>query len=433
MIQPTETPVDISKPIRTGMLIILFGFVGFGGWAAFAPLSGAVIASGSVRVDNNSKTVQHLEGGIIKEILVKDGDLVKQGQPLVVITDATVAATADLLQAQLDAESAKAARLIAEKEFGNIQFPENLAKRSRDPKVAKILYEEQQQFNARRDSMNNQIRLLNEQIGQLKEEIAHVNDQVKSEESAMAFMQEDLDSNKALLEKRFIQRSRLLDMQKDLADHQALSSEHMADLSRAQQKMVDLELRISTTRSTYMQQAADGLEDTNKLIRDLQEKLLPSQDAIRRETIVAPVDGKVVGLKVHTLGGVIGAKEPIMDIVPTGGELIIEAKIGVDDIENVHLGNAADIRITAYKQRSTPLLSGKVNYIAADRSTDEQSKMPYYLMRIKVDEASVKKAENVVLYPGMTAEVFVKTGARTALEYMFEPITNTLRRSLRES
>jgi HlyD family type I secretion membrane fusion protein len=433
MIPTVEARIDITQYIRLGMLIIIIGFVGLGGWAAFAPLSGAVIAPGTVKVDNNSKTIQHLEGGIVKEILVKDGDLVKQGQPLIIITDATVAATAQLLQAQLDAETAKEARLVAEKGYSTIQFPDNLQKRLKDPNVAKLLREEQQLFNARRDTLNDQIKLLNEQIVELKEEIARVGDQVKSEEQAIDFMQQDLHSNEALLDKKFIQRSHLLGMQRDLADHEALRSEHRADLSRAQQKMVDLQLKITTTRSAYMQQAADELEDTSKQIRDLQEKMLPSEDAIRRETISAPVAGKVVGLKVHTVGGVIGAKEPLMDIVPSGGVLMVEARIGVDDISEVHPGNDADIRITAYKQRSTPLLSGKVNYIAADRSTDEQSKTPYYIIRVKVDEASVKKAQNVELYPGMTAEVFVKTGARTAFEYLFEPITNTLRRSLRET
>jgi HlyD family type I secretion membrane fusion protein len=424
---------EMRRVMRFGLVIIALMFFGLGSWAALAPLSGAVIAAGTVMVDGSRKTVQHLEGGIVKEILVHDGDHVKAGQPLIVLGDATVSASVDLLQTELDSEQVKESRLTAEKSLTEFQIPERLINRTKEPEIQSIIHGEKQLFNARREALNSQTALLRRQIEELQKEISGVGDQVQSEQKAIAFMQEDLHANEALVEKQFVQKTHLLQLKKDLADHEALRSEHVADLSRARQKITELELRIASLRSNYMQQASDDLEGTIKKIRDLEERILPSKDALKRQVVVAPVEGTVVGLKVHTTGGVIGPKEPLLDIVPSENALIVEARISVNDIDEVRPGTAADIHFSAYKSRTTPIVTGKVFYVAADSAVDEQGKVAYYITRIKADAESLRQAADIQLYPGMPAEIFIRTGDRTALQYILEPITDTLRRTMRES
>ncbi len=425
--------IDENSSIRWGVGILLVFFVGLGSWAAFAPLSAAVIASGYVKVDSNRKTIQHREGGIIHQILVKDGDHVKQGQPLVVLRDAQVSASVDLLNTTLDAERAKEARLTAEKEMRGLTFPEFLLARKRDPQVARLIQAETQLFNARIQALNGQISLLRQQISQMQNELAGVSQQVKDEERAIGFMKDELRSNEALVEKQFIQKTRLMNLQRDLAIKQADQQEHVADLSRARQKMIELERQIISLRSDYMQKAANDLEVTTQKIHDLQERLLPSEDELRRQQVTAPVDGTVVQLRFHTEGGVVGAKEPILDIVPDNQLLIIEARIAVDDVDEVRTGMGADIRFTAYKQRSTALVEGKVSYVSPDRMTDENNHTAYYVVHVTIRPESLKHEHEIDLQPGMQAEVYLKTRSRTMLDYLLEPVTTTIRKSMRET
>lgn len=417
-----------------GALVIAAAFGGFAAWAALAPLSGAAIASGMVKVDSNRKTVQHLEGGIVKEIHVKDGDHVVQGQTLITLQDATVSASLDILGVQLYAEMAKAARVKAERDDHNaIEFPRELTSRSTNPKVAEILHSEQHLFDVRRKSLNDQIQSLREQNDEARREVAGVTDQIESEMRAIELLREELAANEGLYNDKFISKARILTLKRELAQTEALRSEHVADVAKAKQKMSELELRTLNLRVNRVQTAADDLEATTRKILDLQDRIKPSQDAMQRQSVVAPVAGEVVNLRVHTLGGTIGPREPLLDIVPSNNLLIIEARVAPDDIDEVHTGMPADIRLTPFSQRSTPLFRGTVTYVSADRLVDEATHAPYYEAHITVDAESLKSAPHVQLYPGMPAEVFIRTRERTALEYLLEPLTNTLRRAARES
>ncbi len=424
--------IDDKAVVRWGLGILLVFFVGFGGWAAFAPLSAAVVASGFVKVDSNRKTIQHLEGGIIRQILVKDGDRVKQGQALVVLQSAQVSTSVEMIRDALNGERAKEARLIAEKEMGRLKFPADLLALEQEPKVARVLHAEEQLFNARRLALNNQIELMRRQMTEMQNEIKSTASQVKAEERAISYMKEELRSNEALVEKGFIQRTRLMNLQRDLSIKEADQQEHIAELSRARQKVLELERQVVSLRNDYMQKAANDLEATTQKIHDLQERLLPSEDELRRQNIVAPEDGTIVGLRFHTVGGVVGPKEAILDLVPDNQMLIIEAHIGVDDVAEVILGMPADIRFTAYKQRSTALVEGKVSYVSPDRITSQENKVPYYTVYVEIQKESLSRAPEIQLSPGMRTEVFLKTRSRTMLDYLMEPITSTLRKSLRE-
>jgi HlyD family type I secretion membrane fusion protein len=436
--QPSVTGrarTDTKKIIRAGIIVIIVAFGGFGGWAAFAPLRGAVVAPGQVKVESSRKTIQHLEGGIVGQILVKEGELVKRGQTLLVLESASVNANIAMLRDQFDTTQAQRARLTAEKnQLGKIDFPSGLVARARETNVAEIMLNETRLFNTRKNILSNEISLINGQIAQAQRESVALEQQISATDKTIGYLNEELRVNEALASKGFVAAPRLLEFKRALSQQDRSLGEYSADIERANQKVSELKLRIANLQYDYVKKAADELKQTQEKYFDLQERMRVPQDQLTRQTITSPVEGRVVGLKVHTVGGVIGAREPLMDIVPMNSDLLIEAKVRVDDIEEIHPDMDAEVRLTAYKQRVTPLVRGRVIDVSADSLIDEATHQPYYLAHIKVSAASIKEAgAHIELYPGMPAEVYLLTKARTALDYLLEPILDTVRRSMREA
>jgi HlyD family type I secretion membrane fusion protein len=430
-------PLDIPTPRRlafAGAGVLAAAFFVFGAWAAMAPLSGAVIAPGFVKVDDSRKTVAHLEGGIVREIRVRDGAKVKQGDVLLVMQDATVSASVDLLSGQLAAEAAKAARPRAERDGAEtVNFPPELLSQKADPKMAEVLTGEMHLFRVRRQALEEQIRGMRMQIEEGRREAAGLEDGVRAADQAVRLLREEVAANENLARENYVSRMRLLAVQRELAQTEARRAEFVRDLAQARQRLADLELKIVGLRTNRVQSAADELEQSRQRSFDLQERIRPSKDAQQRQLVIAPVSGEVVNLRVFTPGGVIGPREPVMEIVPDERSLIIEARVGLDDIDEVTQGMAADVRLTPYHQRSTRLLTGAVTYVSADRLVDEATRVPYFAAHIKVDPNSLAAERHVTLYPGMPAEVFIRTRERTTLDYLLEPLTNSLRRAGRES
>ena len=417
---------------RAGLLVIVAGAASLGAWAAFAPLSGAVIAPGFVKVDLNRKVVQHQEGGIVRAIRVRDGDRVQHGQELVVLEDVRIDAQFDLLRTQLDAERAKAARLEAERAYAvKPVFPAELLKRS-DEKIIETLAREAGLFRARRDAIESQVALLRRQIEESGEEAAALAVQLSAEERALKLQKDELAANERLLEQGYVQKTRLLTLQRAVAEYEARYGERRAELSKARQRTSELELRILSMRNAYAQSAADELKETTARIFDLEERIRPSRDAAERQKISAPIAGEVVGLRVFGGGSVIGPREVLMEIVPDEKRLIVEARIRPEDINHVRSGSPADIRLTAYKQRTTPLVQGSVTYVSADRLVETQTGAPYYVVHVDVPAQALAQAGNLRLQAGMPAEVFIRTDERSALDYMLAPITDYFRRGMRE-
>lgn len=419
--------------IRAGFVAIVLLVLALSAWVAAAPLGGAAIAPGVVKVDMDRKTIQHQEGGIVGEILVRDGDRVKAGQPLIVLKDVRVNASNDLVQTQLDAEMAKAARLLAEQIWAReISFPEELLARESDPRVAELLRRELTMFRTRRGSYESQTELIRKEIQETRQEIASRDRQLVSDQKSIRLQREELQANEALLDQGFVSKTRLLGLERSLADLEARHSDSEAERARAIQKISDLELRAETLRTSFMQDAASELRETTAQIYDLRERVRPTQDAEERQRIVAPIDGEVVDLKVTTVGAVIGPREPIMDIVPDNADLIIEARVRPEDIASVHESAEADVRLTAFRRRITPTVTGRVTYISADRLTDKEGKIAYYLTHVRVTPEALKEAGDLRLVAGMPAEVFIRTSSRTALNYMLDPVTAFMQRSMRE-
>jgi HlyD family type I secretion membrane fusion protein len=427
-----ERALDPRPAIRAGLLVMAGVAVALGAWAAAAPLSGAVIAPGFVKVDLNRKVIQHQEGGTVRAIRVRDGDRVKQGQELIVLDDVRIDAQFDSLRTQLDSERAKAARLEAERSYAaKPVFPVDLLKRKHELKTAEQLERETTLFRARREAVETQVAMLRKQITETAAETAALTEQLDAETRALKLQREELVSNERLLEQGYVQKTRIMTLQRAVAEYEARHGEHRAELSKARQRVSELELRALSMRNAYAQSAADELKETSARIFDLEERIRPSKDASERQRIAAPIGGEVVGLRVFSQGAVVGPREVLMEIVPDEKRLIIEARIRPEDINHVRSGSEADVRLTAYQARTTPLVQGAVTYVSGDRLVDQQSGAPYYVVHIEVPPAHLAQ-ENLRLQAGMPAEVFIRTDERSTFDYLLAPVTGYLRRAMRE-
>jgi HlyD family type I secretion membrane fusion protein len=402
-------------------------------WAAWAPLSGSIVAPGIVKVDSNRKTVQHRDGGIVREILVREGDHVTAGQRLVVLDDRRVDASFELTRSQLDGLRIKLSRLSAERDMAaGWKAPAELQGRLAEPRVAETLARETALFSSRRSALESQQRLVRQQIDEVAVEVAARDREHESARLALADMQEELSVNEELLEQAYVNRTRVLGLKRNVAEYRMKIEGNRAEVSKARQRGSDLALHLAGLREAYAQEAAVELRDTTAKIVDLEEQLRAASDASQRQVIAAPVSGRVVDLRVSTAGGTLGPRDPVLDIVPDDSPLLVEARVGLDAIGELQPGQATDVRLTAYKQRSTPLITGRVSYVSADALADRQTGAAYYLVHVTLDREALGRAAEVALRPGMAAEVFVRTRDRTAVDYLLEPLVNAARRSFRE-
>lgn len=423
---------SFQRIIHLGRWVILAAFGSATLWLAFAPLHGAVVARGLIKVENYRRTVQHNEGGIVRRILVKEGQHIQRGEALIELEDSQASAAYGVLRSALDAELARRARLEAEAiQGGKIEFPRELLDRSETPVVAEMLERERRLFKARRDNLNSQIRSLERQIVQIDKEYDALSGQLKAERGAEELAQEELESYRVLRDKNYIATPRLLEQRRKVLDYQSRSEERRAESARTLRLKEELQLKIMTLRAEYAQSATQDLKDATNRVVELADRLRPAEDLLQRSRIKSPETGVVIGLKANTAGSSIAPRETLMEIVPDDSTLLIEAQIGVDSIKEVYGGQHADIRFTALPYRTTPMVSGRLTYIAADAQYTKDG-VPYYLVQILPDSESLATAEIPQLKPGMAAEIYLKTKPRTAIEYLLQPITDTLSRSFRE-
>jgi HlyD family type I secretion membrane fusion protein len=429
------SPLSLArKSVRIGMICILLFFGVLVGWAAIAPLSSAAIAPGEVVVDSNRKTIQHLEGGIVEELLVKEGDDVRAGDALVRLNETQSKARLDLFEGQYYIAKASEARLIAERDGSKkISFPLELVEREEQyPEIAKAMESQRRLFDTRRKSLSGKIKVQRKKIRQYKEEIRGLQSQATSAENQIALLREEISVVKKLLEEGNAVRPRLLALERHVAQLEGERGEDLALISRANQSIAEADLNIINLRNDLMNLVNSELKDTQLQLSDLEERIRSSSDIMDRVVITAPIDGKITGMQFHTIGGVIAPGQPIMDIVPLNDKLIIEAKVKPNDIDAVREGMEARIRLTAYRARKVPTIIGKLIYLSADRFTDEASGLGYFLARIEVNPGEIEQIDHVELYPGMPADVLIVTGERTVLSYLFDPITDSFYHAFRE-
>ena len=426
---------EASRLSSTGLAMLLFGLLPILAWTAIAPLSSAVIASAFVKVDLNRRPVQHQEGGIVREVRVRDGQRVVQGEPLLVLGDVAVDADLQRINGRLMAERAGIARLEAEQALQNyIQFPDDLMAATRlDLRLAAQVEKERALFAARRSALTGQTALLREQRAHVYQEIGALQGQIASSSESLRLQKRDLESHRNLLKDGYVSVARITQLEAVVADYAARIEEHRSAIARAQQRVVEINLKINALEGQYQQAASDQLREGASRVSELEQLQRKSADASERQLIVAPAAGEVIGLKYATAGAVIAPRETIAEVVPLDARLVIEARVRTEDIDRVHQGQQADIRLTAFNGRITKLVSGNVIYVAGDRLVDPVTNLPYYMALIETDAASLEEAGDIKLQAGMPAEVYLKGEKRTALQYLLEPVTTAVRRAGRES
>lgn len=399
-------------------------------WIALAPLSGAVVANGFVKTELNRKTIQHQEGGIVREILVREGQQVKAGQPLVAIGDPRMNATLGMQQDQMTMELIRKARLEAELRMSAaFHCSAELAAR---PGSADYLERERVLFNARRKSLNEQIASLSEQIRETEAQIKSLEVQVGATDRGTRTAREELEINEKLVQQGYIQRTRILALERTLSNYEGSAGEYRGNLAAARQRIGDYRLRIAQARNQYLQQAADELKDNLARIKETEERLKPAEDMVERQLVRSPVDGEVMSLRIGATGTAVGPREPILDVVPAKEKLVVEARVKPTDIDYVRVGGSASVRLTAFEYRRTPVLDGQVMSVSADRVEDARSDTSWFVATIEVDAAKLGETPGVRMQPGMPAEVYVATPARSFLEYMLNPLSSFAARAMRE-
>jgi HlyD family secretion protein len=420
--------------IWTGNMLV-FGFIGIlGVWSAFAPLESAAIAPGQVEAESSRKIIQHLEGGIIKEILVKDGDIVKSGQVLVRLDQTRAYAERQSWSEQYWDTRLREARLLAERDnLERITIPADIeAAKASNPSIATIVAGQQKIFDTRLQVFRSQAAIIRQRISQVEEEIVGLQAEEAAAVKRDSIIREERAAVSTLVDKGLERRPRLLSLDREMVEVEGRRGEVAAQISRARQVISEAQATLIKLDSDRQNEIAQSLREAQSQTAILFEKIRTVDDQLSRTDVKAPEDGVVTDLRIHTTGGVIGAGSPLMDLVPRDDRLIITAQLRPEDIDVVRLGLSAEIHLLPYNQRRVPPIAGTVVYVSADRLTDKRTDQPYYAARIRIDDPQSVRANGIDMVAGMPVHAFIKTGRSTVALYALRPILDSFNRAFRE-
>ena len=422
-----------DRPIRNIGITALMITVGvFVLWSFFAPLDSSALAPGQVTVKSHSKTVQHLDGGIVSQLFAKDGDIVKEGDILIKLDGTEVKAQLEILRGQSISLSAQVARLTAEQEGKDkITFPENLQDLS-NAHVVEARQGESQIFQARKNSHEGEISVLKQRMSQLSSKINGLQGQRSSKQQLTASYAEEVKDLKELLSQGFADKQRLRDVERNHVSNSGEIASLTSEIAGSEIQIGETKLQILQLEKQFQEEVAGKLGEVQAELYDVTQRLTATADKVLRTDIKAPASGRVLGLSVHNIGSVITPGKPILDIVPQQEELIINAQVSPQDIDRVRTGLIAEVRFSAFNQALIPKVMGKVINLSADRLVEERSGMPYYQAQVELLPESYAKLKGFELLPGMPAEVFINTGERTVVEYLMKPISNAFARAFIE-
>jgi HlyD family type I secretion membrane fusion protein len=439
-----DVPRGARPLIVAGALVLVVWVFGFGAWAAMAPLASAVVASGSFVATGQNKQVQHLEGGIIREMLVREGERVEANQPLLRLDDTAVKSKLRRLILKHYRLMAVSARLEAEMQPSEkLQLPPALAKAAEDPIVRAIIQAQEVELAARRNNLLAQEEVLRKEIAGLLESIGGYESQVNFNRARLALFEEELKAKGTLVEKQLIRKSELLALQRSEAGLSGELGELLGRIGDARERIARANQQIVQLRSTATQKAAEELHAAQSELDDLHEQILAARDVVDRVEVRAPVHGIVVKINHYTTGGVISPGGAILELLPVNDELVIEARVNPNEITYVKEDQHALVRLTALNQRLTPMINGKVIYVSADTILEQQggrkngeadtTRRNSFIVRVRLDEAdALEKIENFRPTPGMPADVFIETGQRTFFNYLVRPVLDSFARAFRE-
>ncbi len=428
---------EVSGSIRRHLAVGLFTSVlmvgGAGAWAAVTNLSGAVVASGHFVVNSYVKKVQHPKGGVVGEILIREGDEVAAGQ-IVMRLDATqTRANLAIVTKRLDELSARMSRLEAERDdLETIVFPDQLTTRSNDPNVASAMRSETRLFEFRKQSREGKKAQLRERISQFEHEIEGLKAQEVAYQQGIEVLNKEIASLGGLREQGIVSDQRLNSLRTQVATFGGERGEKIAYQAQAAGRITETTLQILQVDQDLKAEVGRELREVQAQVGEYIERKIAAEDELKRVDIIAPQSGVVHQLAVHTVGGVISPADPVMLIVPEGDDLALEVQIAPKDIDQIQLGQKAVLRMSAFNQRTTPELIGNVSRIAADLTTDERNGLSYYLVRLSVAASEMQKLRDLTLVPGMPAEALIQTEDRTALSYLLKPLSDQISRAFRE-
>lgn len=435
---PAPVPsTDWRVMLRAATGVIVFTFVVLGGWSAVARLDSAVVADGAVAVESNRKTVQHLEGGIVREILVRDGNNVRQGDTLIRL-DPTRNAAADLgYREQLAIANALQARLVAQRDMADrIELPSEVTSLKDDPLIVNAIHDNQSQFDNRRESLTRGTEVIEKQVAQAQDEIRQASLDQRTARQQIESINVELPNLRVLLEKGLVALPRVTTLERQLIQVQGQLETAQISRTKATEKVGELQARIDQLKQDYRQEAANALPDVRKTISDARQQLVVANDALQRIEIKAPVTGTVQQLKMFTVGGVIRPGDPIMDIVPSADVLVVRAKVMPVDIDRIVAGDVVEIRVPQFVRFELKPIMGSVRSISRDSIQDTPGPtgqvQPYFAVEVAVDRASIPDEIRDRMSAGMTVDVIIRTQERTVLSYLVAPLRNRLAKSMRE-
>lgn len=432
---PEHTDEGFASIIRQGLAVLFLFFGVLGGWAVFGKISGAVVVPGTIIIDTERKTVQHLEGGIIDTIHVREGDRVRAGQPLITLRSVTVHSSVDMANKNLILFLAARSRYEAEKAlFQPIRWDSELLELAKVYDSQDVLEGERKMFEARRASYRSQVELLDSQIAQISQQILGLQEEMRAEKAIIATLTEELGAKRILVRKKYLERSQVLELERQLATHKGSHGKLRQTIAATEQEKSGLLLQKEGLTIGIIEQAAKEMNELDSKILQTREQLRPLRDTQKRLEVAAPVSGRIVGLAVHSPGGVISPGQKLMDIVPEDSPLVAEVHIPVNEIANIHVGQAAQAQLDAFDRSTTPLIPARVISIAADRQEEQTSMgmVPYYLCYVQLFPESVETSQKIYLSPGMPVTMFITTRKQTVLSYILEPLLRNWDRALRE-
>ena len=430
-----EVPRNDRSVSRLGLAIVLLGFGGLGIWGVLAEIDAAAVAPGVVQVDSYRQAVEHEDGGLVERIHVRDGDSVEQGDVLVELDDTQLRAELQTVRSRHASARAERLRLEAERddhEFLGMGLA--LLDEAEDPHFARALAAQEAIFHTRRESFQAELDLLGQTAEALRAQIEGLEAVVEARQESRHYYREERDELADLVQERLTDRRRMRELEQLIVENRGDTAELEAEIRRLEVQIAETDLQIAQRRSERQAMIAERLNEVEQNFHDLDEQRRALERRVSRTTVRAPATGVVVALNVHTEGAVIDPGSRIAEIVPSDEELVVEARVQPRDIDRVHAGQQADVRLTAYSFRMTPVLVGDVVHISADRLEDEATGEPYYLARVRLPEEEVARALGQdPLLPGMPADVMIRTGERTVISYLLRPLTDAMSRAFRES
>ena len=428
-----KLPTSDKSYKRLGMIILLVAFGGFGTWALTATLAVAVVAPGNVSMESFKRSVQHLEGGIVQELPVNDGDYVEAGDPLIVLSDTQARSQLEIARSQYLINRAMEIRLLAEQQGAEtLEFPADLME-SELPRVQQVLAVQQSLFLARRDSLQSALESLDEQVVQMREQIDGLESQIEVNTRRVRSLRAEAEDFRSLFREGLGDNQRLRELERQVMEYEGRIAQHRSEIASLGSRISENQLQKEVRRQDFQSEVGEQLRNAQTQIAQAEEQITSLSDQVERTTVVAPVSGTVVGRQVHTVGAVIRPGDTIMDVVPSGDGFIVEARVPNRDIDQIYRGQHAEIRFSAFNQRLTNVIDAEVIYVSADSFEDEATGQRYYRARVRVtDEGQEDMTEQMQLLSGMPAEVMIRTGERTFASYIAKPITDMLARAIRE-